>query len=294
MKFNSSVVSYPDRGHWGNSRYRGNCTGAIVRDFFGTYHTRKDGLAFDPSIGGGTSVDVANELGLRFKGTDLHQGTNLLLDDMRTFLGEEAHTCWWHAPYASMLVYSGEVWGEPNKWDMSRMALAEFTEALELSIMNIHDAVEKNGHYGILMGNLRRQGQYLNLSSLVERVAPGRLVDEIIKIQHNCVSDRREYRGNIVRIAHEKLLVFKKNKESLFFLAQVESRAASWVGTTWRAAIRRILQGGKVLHLKEINQLIAPYAGSRSNQHWEAKVRQMVQDARYFERVAPGTYRLAA
>lgn len=85
MKFNSSVVSYPDRGHWGDSRYRGNCTGAIVRDFFGTYHTRKDGLAFDPSIGGGTSVDVANELGIRFKGTDLHQGTNLLLDDMRTY-----------------------------------------------------------------------------------------------------------------------------------------------------------------------------------------------------------------
>lgn len=64
------------------------------------------------------------------------------------------------------------------------------------------------------MGNLRRQGEYFNLSSLVERVAPGKLIDELIKAQHNCVSDRRTYGGNVVRIAHEKLLVFRKERGS--------------------------------------------------------------------------------
>ncbi|MCK5530284.1 MAG: DNA adenine modification methylase [Halopseudomonas aestusnigri] len=290
----SSVVSYPNRGKWGSSSYRGNCTGHIVKDFFESYMRRADGLVVDPSIGGGTSVDVAKEMGLRFVGTDLHQGFNLLVDDLVTYLGEEAHVAWWHPPYAGMLQYSGVEWGEANPWDMSRMGLTDFAEALELAVMNIHDAVERGGVYGILMGNMRKAGQYYNLSSLVERIAPGKLVDEIIKIQHNCVSDTRDYRGNVIRIAHEKLLVFRKLKPALFMLESVQRKADAMLGITWRAAVRRVLQGGKVLHLKEINALIEPYAVTRSNNHWEAKVRQIVQDERFFVRVAPGTYRLAA
>lgn len=295
MAFQSSVVSYPDRGHWGNSRYRGNCTGHIIKDFFGTYLKRPDGLCVDPSIGGGTSVDVAREMGLRFIGTDLHQGFNLLVDDLASFCGEEAAAVWWHPPYASMLAYSGSQWGEEaNKWDMSRMSMQDFTEALELALMNIHDATEKGGVYGILMGNLRRAGEYFNLSSLVERVAPGKLTDELIKVQHNCVSDSRSYRGNLVRVAHEKLLVFRKMQASLFLLGTMQRRAEAMTGITWRAAVRRVLQGNKTLHLKEINAAVEPFAKTKSNNNWAAKVRQVLQDERYFVRVEPGVYRLAA
>ena len=292
---NSSVVSYPNRGKWGKSSYRGNCSGHIIKDFLETYVTRKDGLVVDPSIGGGTSVDVARELGLRFVGTDLHQGFNLLVDDLSAYLGEQAHVAWWHPPYAGMLQYSGVEWGEPNKWDMSRINMADFVEALELAVINIHDAVEQGGAYGILMGNLRRDGEYYNLSSLVERIAPGKLVDEIIKVQHNCTSDARTYRGGkIVRIAHEKLLVFRKLQASLFLLGMVQRKTEAMTGITWRAAVRRVLQGGKTLHLSDINAELEPYASSRSNNNWQAKVRQVLQDDRYFDRVASGTYRLAA
>ena len=219
--FNASVCSYPSRGHWGNNKYRGNCSGFIVKDFIESFMRNKNGLVADPSVGGGTSEDVAKELGVRFKGTDLHRGFNLLTDDFKTHLGEEAHLVWWHPPYWDMLQYSGKEWGEPNKWDMSRMDLPQFVESLELAVMNIHDACEKGGHYGILMGNLRRDGNYYNLSSLVERIAPGKLVDEIIKMQYNCVSDRRDYSGRLIRIAHEKLLVFRRDKApSLVFLME--------------------------------------------------------------------------
>ncbi|GGM25940.1 hypothetical protein GCM10009425_40850 [Pseudomonas asuensis] len=294
MKFESSVVGYPDRGHWGDNEYRGNCTGHIIKSFFETYHRNKSGIAVDPSIGGGTSVQVAAELGLKFVGTDLHQGFNLLLDDLRAFTGEDAHSAFWHPPYADMIHYSGNVWGEENPWDMSRMRMPEFAEALELAVMNIHDCVEKGGHYGILMGNLRREGAYYNLSSLVERIAPGKLVDEIIKVQHNCQSNSRSYSGKIIRIAHEKLLIFRRGKDSLFFLATIEQRAAAMTGITWRAAVRRLLQGNKTLTLQQINVLIEPYARTKNNKHWQAKIRQVVQDERYFVRVASGTYQLAA
>lgn len=292
--FTHSVCSYPDRGPYGKSSYRGNCTGRIIEDFIGSYMRRTGGLLADPSVGGGTSEDVASKLGVRFKGTDLHQGFNLLRDDFRDFLEEDAHLIWWHPPYASMIQYSGNVWGEADKWDMSRLSIRDFTEALELAIMNIHDACEIGGHYGILMGNLRKEGRYYNLSSLVERVAPGVLVDEIIKVQHNCTSDSRSYAGKLIRIAHEKLLVFRRNRPgpAASFLLIVHRRASNMLATTWRAAVRRILQG-KTLPLSEIYARIEEYAQTRDNDHWKEKVRQVVQDDRYFERVDTGVYRLA-
>ncbi len=73
---------------------------------------------------------------------------------------------------------------------------------------------------------------------------------------------------------------------------QDQQRALAMQGITWRAAVRRLLQGGKTLHLKEINSQLEAFAATRANNHWEAKIRQVVQDERYFERVAPGTYRL--
>lgn len=294
--FKTSICSYPDRGSYGKSSYRGNCTGHIISDFISTYMRRPDGLVADPSVGGGTSTDVAKALGVRFKGTDLHQGFNLLRDDFRSFLGEEAHMVWWHPPYWNMIEYSGNQWGQADKWDMSRMNLPEFVEALELAIMNIHDACESRGTYGILMGNLRRQGEYYNLSSLVERVAPGKLVDEIIKTQHNCVSDSRGYSGKIVRIAHEKLLVFRKDTvdAAIFFLAVAHKRAMNMLSITWKAAVRRVLQGKTAMALNDIYREIEPYAQARQNNNWQAKVRQVLQDPRLFHRVDTGVYTLAA
>lgn len=298
MAFNSSVCSYPNRGQYGDNKYRGNCTGHIIKDFIQSYQTNRNGLIADPSIGGGTSVDVARELGVRFKGTDLHQGFNLLCDDFKTFLGEPAHLVWWHPPYWDMLNYTGEggMWGggEPHKWDMSRMSLPDFIESLELAVMNIHDSVDKGGHYGILMGNLRRNGDYYNLSSLVERIAPGKLVDEIIKIQHNCVSDSKQYHGKLIRIMHEKLLVFRNpGCDSLIFIGKVDARANSYINTTWKAAVRKVLLG-KVLPLASIYEAMAPFAKHRNNEHWKAKVRQVLQDNRFFNRVETGVFELCS
>ena len=36
-----SVVSYPDRGPWGNNKYRGNMSGYLVKDIIEQYHLRQ-------------------------------------------------------------------------------------------------------------------------------------------------------------------------------------------------------------------------------------------------------------
>ncbi|EBD5249272.1 DNA adenine modification methylase, partial [Salmonella enterica subsp. enterica serovar Agona] len=61
--FKSSVCSYENRGPYGNNKYRGNCSGFIVKDFIESYMRKPNGLVADPSVGGGSSIDVANELG---------------------------------------------------------------------------------------------------------------------------------------------------------------------------------------------------------------------------------------
>lgn len=294
MSFDTSVCNYPSRGNHGNSRYHGNCTGHIIRDFAETY-LPSGGLLADPSIGGGTSQDVAQELGVNFKGTDLHQGFNLLTDDFTNFLGQQAEAIFWHPPYWNMVNYSSKVWGnEPNQWDLSQMSLSDFNEAMVLALMNIHDATASGGYYGVLMGNLRRNGQYYNLSSMVERVAPAPLVDEIIKIQNNCRSDKNNYNGKIVRIAHEKLMIFKKKAQAaLYFLSKTLSRHDISAQLTWKASVRRVLQqANKSLKLADIYAAIAPFAAQRDNEHWQAKVRQVLQDERYFNRLSLGVYEL--
>ncbi|MBO6225402.1 MAG: DNA adenine modification methylase [Psychrobacter sp.] len=265
-----------------------------MKDFLETYH-KPNGLFADPSIGGGTSIDVAKELGVNFFGTDLHQGFNLLTDDLTTKMGQQADTIFWHPPYWDMVKYSENVWGnQPNPWDLSAMSLTDFNEALVLALMNIHDATQSGGYYGILMGNLRRKGTYYNLSSLVERVAPAPLVDEIIKVQNNCRSDSKQYNSKLVRIAHEKLMVFRKKAETaLYFLTKTLERQDKAQGLTWKAAVRRILQQkGAQMQLTEIYEAIAPYAKARENEHWKAQVRKCLQDTRYFTRIDTGVFEM--
>lgn len=244
MAFGNSVVSYPVRGEFGDNKYSGNCSGHLIRDFLESYHPSKKSLFADPSIGGGTTRDVATALGVRFKGSDLRDGFNLIRDSLSEFLGEKADSIFWHPPYWDMINYSGNQWGdEAHPYDLSRMKLEDFCNALQLSLLNIHEATAVGGHYGILMGNLRRDGTYFNLSSLVERVAPGVLVDEIIKIQHNCLSGSKKYRGKVIRIEHEKLLVFRRteSRAALEMTNIVYRRGLAQENAVWINAINFVL-----------------------------------------------------
>jgi len=181
--FNGSVVSYPNRGRWGNNKYRGNCSGHIIKDFIETYHGTGNGLFVDPSVGGGTLQDVASDMGVRFQGLDLRDGFNLLTDSLVNAIGEKARTIFWHPPYHDMVKYSGTadkgIWGdEPHKYDLSRQpSLSEFIEGCAVAFQNIYEALENGGHYGILIGNQRKQGRYYNLSGMLERFCPGELTD---------------------------------------------------------------------------------------------------------------------
>ena len=287
--FASSVASYPNRGKWGDARWRGNCSGHIIKDALGSYFdwSNPDALFVDPSEGSGTSGDVARELGVNYKGLDLHSGFNLLRDDLLESVGRPAEMIFWHPPYHSMIEYSKNVWGngKAHPDDLSNcQSVSEFIEKSQLALMNIYDALSHQGRatYCVLIGNMRKSGEFYDLTGMLQRVAPGKLRDIIIKQQHNCVSDTRRYGGaSFARIAHETMLVFERDRRivcAIDFAFQIEQRLANAQRMTWRSALRRVTRPGEQVHLKVLYSRLSGYAKRlATNQNFEAKIRQVVR-----------------
>ena len=56
----TSIASYFARGKYGNSSWRGNCSGLLIKDLLQYY---KPDVFGDLAVGSGTSIDVAKDLG---------------------------------------------------------------------------------------------------------------------------------------------------------------------------------------------------------------------------------------
>jgi 23S rRNA G2445 N2-methylase RlmL len=183
-----SVLSFPERGPWGDAAWRGNCSGHIYRTLFERFQPRS---FCDPMVGSGTSVEVAAEMGIIAFGLDLHSGFNILRDSIRTVIGQEVDICLSHPPYGDMIAYSGAVWGDgPYTDDLSRCAGdEEFLDKLQLAIFNQREAVKDGGLYGIIIGDKRRHGAYVSYQAgAIARLPASELKAVLVKHQHNTLS----------------------------------------------------------------------------------------------------------
>lgn len=80
----NSVVSYKNRGPYGNSAYRGNCTGRIIKDLIMQFYPSSKPKKFvEIFSGGGTGQDVAKELKIdNSLHLDLINGWDALTDEI--------------------------------------------------------------------------------------------------------------------------------------------------------------------------------------------------------------------
>lgn len=279
-----SILSFQNRGKWGSSSWRGNCSGNVYKALFEQYQPR---VFVDPMVGSGTSVEVAEEMGIEAYGLDLHSGFNILRDSILQRVGKEADMVFSHPPYHDMIVYSGQVWGKPHDDDLSRCANDEdFLEKLQIALLNQRAATKAGGMYGLLIGDLRRNGQYKSYQAdCIARMPKSELASVVIKAQHNCVSDSRQYaKMKHMRILHEYIILWSKPKEVtvsiLSDLAGMAKQHATAIRSTWKAVVRHALisLGGKA-KLEDIYSSIANAAPEQltSNQNWQAKIRQTLQ-----------------
>lgn len=300
-----SIVSYPNRGNYGNSQWRGNTSGHLIKELiqFASLNTKtnmNNFLFVDACEGSGTSGDVCNELNCQYVGLDLHKGNDFTKDSILTSLSREADTVFTHPPYAEMVQYSGKQYGnEIIKSDLSNPNISkeEFLEKSQLMLLNQRDATREGGLYSTLIGDMRKKGQFWSFQADYQNMMPkDELISVVIKMQHNCMSDGRTYGGSFIPILHEYLLIWKKRQAGLFQIAwnkAVETKRQ--LASTWRNAIRIALMK---LHgkgsLKDIYAEVEKVGAHliAKNNHWQAKIRQQLQI--HFQNVERGVWAIGA
>jgi hypothetical protein len=194
----TSVVSYPNRGPWGNNRYPGNCSGYLLIDLCATY---RPAAVLDPMEGGATSREVCADMEIPYAGFDLRSGVDSLRDDV----GSGYDLIFWHPPYHDMKIYSEDL------RDMSRAgSLAAFLALLRNGYRRFFDLLTPGGRLAILIGDLRRRGRYEPLTAEVARLDRDHLEGIIVKTQHNVSSNKVQYSGAFVPILHETLTIFRR------------------------------------------------------------------------------------
>jgi hypothetical protein len=207
----TSVVSYPNRcSLWGSSAYRGNCDGRLIKDLILRYGAVK---VADPMEGSGTSRDVVAGLnkykraGITYWGGDLRSGFDLTKQD----LPGRFDFVWIHPPYWNIVQYRS---GSNDLSDCE--SYERFRELLMVCLRRCYDALEVGGRLAVLIGDVRRSARYTPIVKDVLNFPCGEIRSVIIKVQHNCTSDRRSYgRMEDVAIRHEYCVVFKKRAEGL-------------------------------------------------------------------------------
>ncbi|MDQ0255566.1 hypothetical protein J2S74_002948 [Evansella vedderi] len=289
----SSIMSFEDRGKWGKSNYRGNCSGYIIKGLLDHYQPKHFLEVF---AGGGTGFDVAKELGYK-NSTHLdlnpkYGGWNALTDEVP----EGSDFVFLHPPYHNIIQYSGKMWGQPHPDDLSRCkTYDEFIKKLDLIHSKVYSSLRNGGRMAILIGDVRKKGEYFSIQRDMAWI--GQLDAHIIKAQHNCVSDNRRYAGKFIPIQHEHLLVFKKG--NLWIVPVAVTKKASQdlrhsLKVTWRDLVQASLEelGGSAT-LENLYAVIDGTAKAKKNNFWREKVRQTLQIGKEFKPVSRGHWTLS-
>jgi hypothetical protein len=292
----TSVMSFPERGPYGSSKYRGNTSGLPILELIKHYKPR---LVCDPACGSGTTGEVVTDLNeqghqIEYYGFDLRDGFNLLRDRLIERLPRAADYLFLHPPYHSMVRYSGPqgMWGRdraPHPDDLSNCATyEEFLCKLEVALFNCWEATRNQGVYSVMIGDLRRtEGgvrRYYSMQADIIKMAPGSLEGVIIKEQHNCVSNGRSYAGSFIPIMHEYILNFRRDQMVFGMLdatLDISSRLRTLSNATWYAlcdyALRRLGGEADLPSIYEVIEETAPDKTVR-RPNWQARVRAALQE----------------
>lgn len=314
----SSILSFPNRGEWGDKRYRGNCSGWIQAFLIWKY--RIDRKFAELFSGSGTGYDVCKDMGIDYVGADLNPNpvrpgilnVNAVTDEVPD-LFRDAQMLFMHPPYGAEIgiPYAGAEWGaekkwevvngrnkcniidhtsdmiptlgyDPKKYDLGRMSWNTFMRTLNGIIMKYYAAMAPGSYMGILMGDVRRNGVFHSM--MCDIVKPGIAEQVIIKEQHNCVSNGRSYTNrNFVPIEHEYLYVLKKTLDAFFINYQLPSNFEKDLrdskSATWKDIVMAALQNThKEYALEEIYNAVENHERTKQNVHWQDKIRQVMRE----------------
>lgn len=290
QQHDSTILFFPDRGPWGDNRYRGNCSGWIHASLIWKYNVQKLAELF---AGGGTGSDVSKDMEIKYVGSDLNPNPkrnnilvcNAVLDEVPDEF-RDADMLFMHPPYGAEIhiPYAGKMYPDPDgtlsPYDLGQMSWDAFMKTLNQIVMKYYAAMAPGARMSILMGNVRRKGQYHSM--LNDIVKPGELVQTMVKVQHNCTSNGRYYQNHdFYPTDHEDILVIRKPGGYLIVFQTPVKKSLDIrdsKSATWKDVVASVLhEFGRSVSLSEIYEAIDGHEKCKNNNNWQAKVRQTLQ-----------------
>lgn len=295
-----SVVSYSERGVGGQASYRGNCSPRLIQDLIDFF--RPEHVA-DYMVGGGTTKDVAIQNQLPYHVADLHSGFNMLTDDIQ----ERNDFIFWHPPYHDIVQYSDAMYSSetvknkfgynPKEYDLSRCrSWQEFIDKLNFCMIKQFESLRAGGHLAVLMGDIKKRGKLYSM--LLDICKPGKLVNIVIKMQHNCFSDRTLYaNSNFIRLVHEYVLIVEKEKGTIYdlkFTRNYRPDMRDEKKSTWKDVLMGILESWNVpVPLEKIYKAVEGHKKAEQNKFYKEKIRQTLYlNSKIFCRTENGYWKL--
>jgi hypothetical protein len=294
-----SVISYPSRGNYGKSNYRGNCSGHVIKDLINHFNPKD---VVDTTLGGNTSADVCSELGIPFHGLDIYTGFDVTQHSIYKAIGNRfSDMVFSHPPYHDMIKYETE----RKKHGLSTFqandlsncrSVEEFREMSQIMLVNQRHATAPGGHYATLIGDYRKNGNFYSFQADYQAMMPrNELKGVVIKMQHNTTSGSRTYSGSFIPIQHEYLLVWQRSKDNIFSVMYEKAEEfKQFITGTWKNVVRlAIMNLGGEAALSRLYKEIESLASDKikSNPNYKAKIRQTLQ--KYFSSVERGVWGMA-
>ena len=304
-----TVLSFPDRGPWGSSKYRGNFSGWIPAALICKYDAESVAEIF---AGGGTTSDLCKDMEIPYCGIDLNPNPvrdDIISMDILDYEQElpdgfyQADLQILHPPYPCIkhIHYSNGMWKDTNQngsRDIQEMSWEEGMKTINKAVMRGYAAMPKGSYQAVVVGDIRRNGEFHSM--LHDLAIPGKLEQLLVKMQHNTTSGRTRQKPNgIFLIEHEFITVIKK--PSGYEIAYTvpkryrmdirDSKTA-----TWKDVVYAIINQGQEMSLAEIYREIQGHKKTESNPNWKAKVRQTLQMLRndhVVYSVCRGTWKIA-
>lgn len=203
----TSIHSQRRRGPYGNSKYRGNCGGYLIRDLLDYYRPKS---VLDLMSGSGTCRDVCRELRIPCQSLDINRGQDAACPESYAKLAP-VDFVWAHPPYWRMIKYNDD-----PRCLSTQPTLEAFLNRMQLILRLSKSVLTPYGKIAILIGGYSDQGRYQPLSQLlVERAIREGLwpaTTEIIRFQHGNTSSKRRYESSFIPGLHDTCTVYMKNQ----------------------------------------------------------------------------------
>lgn len=310
-----SIISFKERGPWGDSKYRGNCSGHVQKSLFEQFKSKE---VTDPMAGSFTTRDVANAMNIISHCYDLSTGFNALTDEVPDEC-RGSDTWFWHPPYSEVIKipYAGSMWDEkpfinqygydPKPFDLGQMPYDEFVKAMNSCLLKFYQAMEDKARMCILVGDIKRNG--ICHSMIRDLASVGTLENIVIKAQHNCVSDSKTYaNNNFIPIIHEYIMIIKKQEQyikdfmNIQYKEMTEKSENLYISddVTWSVLIKAAMKNierkkdSKNITIGEIAEEIRNTKKAEKNKYYTEKVRQVLREHNgIFKLVERGVYRVS-